>query len=64
MTWMSPKVKCQIAGCSEPAKYGIYKTFPDRHKVWLHVCIKCEKWIGNQNMRRVVDMKKEQNVAT
>jgi len=46
------KKQCEIEGCTRPAKYGIYKTFPNGEKKWLHVCEKCEQKIGRENIRR------------
>jgi len=42
--------RCQI--CNQPAKFGIFKIYPDGTKKWLHVCKYCEKEIGRDNMVR------------
>ncbi len=46
------KGQCEVEGCQDPAKYGLYKTQPDGKKVWLHVCRKHEGEIGSENHRR------------
>ena len=46
------KGQCEIGGCHEPAKYALYKTYPDGKKVWLHVCKEHEGEIGNENFKR------------
>ncbi len=46
------KGKCEIGGCNEKAKYGLFKTYPDGVKRWLHVCRLHEGEIGSENMRR------------
>ena len=43
-------IKCEE--CGKPAKYKIYKTFPDGHKEFISVCRKCERKIGDDNMKR------------
>ena len=43
--------QCQIGGCQNPAKYSIYKTYPDGKNRWLHVCKEHEKEIGDENVR-------------
>ena len=44
--------QCQIEGCTNPAKYGLNKTFADGIKKWLYVCPLHEKHIGDENMQR------------
>jgi len=44
--------KCQVTGCEQPAKYPLYKTYPNGLKVWLHVCDKHEVEIGTENSKR------------
>jgi len=44
--------KCEIPNCQNPAKYALYKTFPDGKKEWLHVCEKHDKEIGHENILR------------
>jgi len=43
---------CEIDGCNNPAKYALYKTFPDGHKEWLNVCKECDNVIGAENIKR------------
>jgi len=43
---------CQVEGCCNKAKYGIYRQLPYRTKKWLRVCGACERIIGDENMRR------------
>ncbi len=40
---------CQVEGCNEKAKYGLYRT---DSKDWLHVCPLHEGVIGSENQRR------------
>lgn len=47
-----PKQKCQIPDCHNQAKYGLYKTYQDGTKHWLHVCEYHEKIIGHENILR------------
>jgi len=42
---------CQIDGCNQRARFGIFKT-EDGTKKWLYVCRWCEKEIGRENMER------------
>lgn len=44
--------QCQIEGCNNPAKYGLYRTNPDGQKEWLYVCPLHEREIGDENVRR------------
>ena len=44
--------KCQVEGCQTPAKYGLFKTYPNGKKRWLYVCELHEKIIGDENMVR------------
>ena len=44
--------QCEVLRCTEPARYGIYKTYPNDDKVWLHVCRLHEKYIGSENLER------------
>jgi len=46
------KLKCQVLGCTAPAKYGLYRTNPNSEKEWLHVCKLHEGVIGSDNLRR------------
>ena len=43
--------KCQVEGCNDSAKYGLYRT-KNGQKEWLHVCRLHEGQIGSENMRR------------
>ena len=43
---------CQVEGCNEKAKYGLYRTDSKGNKEWLHVCRLHEGEIGSENMRR------------
>ena len=50
---MSKKLgQCQIEGCGNLAKYGIFKTHSDGKKEWLNVCPLHEGIIGDENMHR------------
>ena len=44
--------QCQIEGCSLPARYALYKLFPNGEKRWLHTCYLHEIEIGRKNMCR------------
>lgn len=44
--------QCQVEGCANSAKYGLFKTYPDGKKEWLYVCPLHEGHIGNENHRR------------
>ena len=52
--------KCQVEGCNNPAKYGLYETYFRTYlnspykgiKKWLHVCRECEAEIGTENLCR------------
>lgn len=46
------KRQCEVNGCQQPAKYALFKTFPNGEKRWLHVCKDHEAEIGNENMKR------------
>ena len=46
------KGQCEIGGCQKPAKYALYKLYPDGTKRWLHVCEKHEGEIGQENLNR------------
>jgi len=50
--WQMKKKQCEIEGCPNPARYAIYKTFPDGRKRWLHVCDYHDKQIGRENILR------------
>lgn len=43
--------QCQVEGCLNPAKYNLFRTSNGK-KVWLDVCEKHERIIGDENMRR------------
>ena len=45
--------KCQVEGCPDKARYGIYKTITKGHKVWLNVCSRHEIEIGDENLQRI-----------
>ena len=45
--------KCQIEGCGNGARWGIYKTFPDGSKKFLYVCDGHDKEIAQENLARV-----------
>ena len=47
------KGQYEVEGCQKLAKYGIYKTFPNGEKKWLHVCDGCEQEISAENFKRV-----------
>jgi hypothetical protein len=42
---------CQVDGCRERARYGIFRQV-DGRKQWLHVCPKHERTIGDANEQR------------
>ena len=42
---------CEAEGCNNPARYALYKTYPEGKK-WIYVCKKHEGLIGNENMKR------------
>ena len=44
--------KCQIPGCQQKAEFNLFWTF-DGKKEWVNVCKKCEREIGDENLRRV-----------
>lgn len=44
---------CQVSGCLEEAKYGIYRTNEHGKKKWLYVCEFHEGLIGNENISRI-----------
>lgn len=44
--------KCEVEGCKKPWKYALYEVHSDGSKTWLHICIDCEKVIGDRNLRR------------
>ena len=44
--------QCEVNGCKRPAKWGLYKTFPNGEKRWLRVCDGHEKEIGQKNLQR------------
>ena len=46
------EINCQVEGCNNLAKYGLYKTNSDGTKAWLQVCKLHEGEIGNENMVR------------
>ena len=46
------KGQCEVEGCNNLAKYGLYRTKPNGKKEWLKVCIFHEGQIGDENMRR------------
>jgi len=47
------KKQCQVEGCTNLAKYGLYYTNPENgNKEWLYVCIRHEKTIGDENLQR------------
>jgi len=46
------KRQCEVPNCTNPARYGLNKTFPDGKKRWLNVCEKHDKEIGDENERR------------
>ena len=43
---------CQYDGCNQPARYALFRTYPDGKKVWLHVCKGHERLIGDENLRQ------------
>ena len=46
-------MKCEVDGCEHLAKWNLYKTMPSGEKVWLNVCTKHEKEVGDENLRRI-----------
>ena len=46
------KNRCEVKGCLYRAKYALFKTLPTGEKVWLHICDKCEREIGRENLMR------------
>ena len=44
--------QCEVLGCTQPARYGIYKTYPNGKKVWLHIYRSHEQVIGRENIKR------------
>lgn len=47
------KKQCQVEGCTNLAKYGLYYTDPKNgKKEWRYVCSACEQTIGSENFRR------------
>jgi len=44
--------QCEVSGCTAPAKYGIYKTYPNGEKKWIYVCSLHEGYIGSENLER------------
>ena len=49
---MKKLVKCQIEGCQNLAKYGLFKTSLDGKKSWLNACVYHEQIIGSENIRQ------------
>lgn len=43
---------CQIEGCNNLARYGLFKTSVDGKKSWLYVCLYHEGIIGSENMHQ------------
>jgi len=43
--------KCQIVNCKEDARCGLYKRVYLEKKIWVEVCYKCEKEIGDENVK-------------
>ena len=43
--------KCQVVNCPCEAKWGIYKRVWLEKKIFLYVCEKCEKEIGDENVK-------------
>jgi len=41
---------CQVSGCKNPARYGMYQLGLNGDKRWLYVCEECEKRIGEKNL--------------
>ena len=44
--------QCQVEGCNNKAKYGLYRTDSKGNKEWLYICSKHEGSIGYENIRR------------
>ena len=44
--------KCQVHGCNQPARYGLYRT-TDGKKEWIYVCRRHESEMGYENLMRV-----------
>ena len=42
---------CEVEGCLQLIKYGLYKLNPDGSKAWIRVCARHEGEIGDNNMR-------------
>jgi len=47
---------CEVEGCKSEAKFALYRT-RDGKKEWLQVCGNCERKIGDENMRRLKDVR-------
>ena len=45
--------QCEVLGCTEKARFGIYKTYPNGEKKWIHVCSLHDQVIGQENLERV-----------
>ena len=43
--------KCQVHGCNQPARYGLYRT-TDGKKEWIYVCRRHESEMGYENLMR------------
>jgi len=46
------KGQCEVEGCKNPAKWAMYKTFPNGEQKWIHVCDSHEQEIGAENFKR------------
>ena len=46
------KGQCEVNGCTNQARFALYRTDPDGEKKWIHVCQTHEKEIGAENLQR------------
>ncbi|MCJ7828667.1 MAG: hypothetical protein MUP81_02870 [Dehalococcoidia bacterium] len=46
-----PVKTCEVTGCKNPARYGLYELCPYEKKKWKFVCAECEQRIGDNNLR-------------
>ena len=43
--------KCQMVGCRESARCGLYRRVYLEKKIWVEVCYGHEKEIGDENVK-------------
>lgn len=46
-----PVKTCEVTGCKNPARYGLYELYLYKKKKWKFVCEGCEQRIGDNNLR-------------